>query len=306
MNNYNAGRTTLCRPDLEAIRDWSREANFNFENAGFATEAGVVAMHNIARRFQQVFPDILTDTYDANRFHFRHTDAERTNTSIRAFATGLFGTAASNVVYQDVPERDWFLRPFDFCPAYRDAVDGIWDIEREAFRHGPEFEEMLREINRKLGFQESNPVSFETTYIMWQWCRYETAAKFELSDSETGGDSVWCAPFSVAHQMLFEYYDELGYYYSMGYGVRNQRLIENMNCGVMQDLLNLIVSEGDDPVARIFVTSIKEIQSMLVVLGLFRDTWPLHQHNYAQQSGRGWVTSVISPHASNLAVIRYE
>lgn len=264
-------------------------------------------MQNIARRFQEVFPDILTDVYSPNRFHFRHTVTERTNTSIRAFAAGLFGEAGSqNVVYEDVPERDWLLRPFDFCPAFRDEVEN-WDAQREAFRQGPEFEEMLGEINRKLGFHGSNPLSFNTIYVMWDWCRFETASTFEFSDSEIGGDSAWCSSFSVAHHLLFEYYEDLGHFYFSGYGVRNQRLLENLNCGVMQDLLNLIDSDNnDDVVARIFVSYTQEVQSMLVALGSFRDTWPLHQHNYAQQLGRNWLPSLISPHAANIAVIRYE
>lgn len=265
------------------------------------------AMQNIARRFQQVFPDILTDTYSPTRFHFRHTETERTNTSIRAFAASLFGEAvAQNVVYEDVPERDWLLRPSDFCPEFRNEVEN-WEAQREAFRQGPEFEEMLGNVNRKLGFHGSNPLSFATIYVMWEWCRFETASTFEFSNSETGDDSVWCAPFSVADNLVFEYYEDLGHFYFSGYGVRNQRLLENLNCGLMQDLLNLIDSDdADDVVARIFVTYTQELQTMLVALGSFRDTWPLHQHNYAQQMDRLWLLSLIAPQASNLAVVRYE
>ncbi|KAG4073781.1 hypothetical protein HA402_001005 [Bradysia odoriphaga] len=306
-NNYNAGRTTLCRQDFEAIRNWTRGANFNQQNASLITEAGQLAMENIARRFQQVFPDILTETYSADRFHFRHTESDRTNASIRAFAAGLFGQAgAQNVVYEDVPERDWFLRPFDFCPEFWEEV-ADWEAQRQAFRQGPEFDEMLSEVNRKLGFHGSAPaLSFETIYVMWEWCRFETSATFELSESETGGDSAWCAPFSVAHHLLFEYFEDLGHFYFSGYGFRNQRLLENLNCGMIQDILDLIDSDDNDNVARIFVSYAQEIQSMLVALGSFRDTWPMHQHNYAQQSGRNWLTSLITPHSSNLAVIRYD
>lgn len=308
--NYLAGRTTLCRADFEALTNWTMQPNFVIENALMPTDAGVLAMHNIARRFHDVFPDILTENYSADRFHFRHTHSERTNTSIRAFATGLFGEAgAQNVVYEDVPERDWFLRPFDFCPDFTSEA-ASWNVSRIGFREGPEFAEMVDNVNRKLGFHGSNPLDFDTVQTMWEWCRFETGSMFEHADSETGGDSAWCIPFSVADQMLFEYYEDLGHFYYSGYGFRNQRLLENMNCGVMQDLLNHIDNDDDDvqdeTVARIFVSYTQEIQSMLVALGSFRDTWPIHQHNYAQQSARNWLTSLIAQHGSNLAVIRYE
>ncbi|KAG4070941.1 hypothetical protein HA402_001378 [Bradysia odoriphaga] len=303
--NYDAGRTSLCRHDFEAIRDWTRPSNFNIENASLATAAGVETMQRIARRYQESFPDILTEDYSRSRFHFRHTETERTNTSIRAFATGLFGEASQNVVYEDVPENDWFLRPFDFCPEFSEQVSYL--AEREAFRVGPEFEEMMEQVNRKLGFHGPNQLSVETVLLMWDWCRYETASTFEFSHSATGDNATWCAPFSVTHQLLLEFFEDLGSFYSSGYGVRNQRLLENLNCGLMQDMLTLMQSDDPtDQLARIFVTYTQEIQGMLVALGAFRDAWPPHQHNYAHQTSRQWATSLIAVHASNLAVVRFE
>lgn len=85
-------------------------------------------------------------------------------------------------------------------------------------------------------------------------------------------------------------------------------MLENLNCGLLQDLLEHIdEDEGDvDFSSRIFVSYTQEIQTMLVALGSFRDMWPIHQHNYAQQQSRHWLTSLIGPFASNFAVIRYE
>lgn len=276
-------------------------------NASLSTDASGIAMRNIAKRFQQMFPDILTETYSSDRYHFRHTDTERTNASIRAFASGLFGLSGSqNVVYEDVPERDWFMRPFDFCPEFREDVEN-YDAHEEAFIQGPEIQEMLGDVNRKLGFHGTNRLNFDTVFVMWEWCRYEIGSTFEFSDSEIGGDSVWCAPFSVSQHLLLEYLEDLGHFYFSGYGVRNQRILENLTCGLMQDLLSLINSDSnDDAVARIFITYTQELQSMLVSLGSFRDVWPLHEHNNAQQLARHWLTSLIAPQASNLAVIRYE
>lgn len=306
-SNYNAGRTTLCMQDFELIQNWTRPSNFTLENASLSTEGGPNDNQDIARRFQRLFPDILTETYDRNRFHFRHTDLQRTNVSIRAFASALFGdTGAQNVVYEDIPETDWFLRPFDVCRDFLDEVENRFD-EQVALRQGPEFQEMLTDVNRKLGFHGSNALSFDTIYTMWEWCRFETASTFRITGSETGENSAWCAPFSVAHHLLFEYHEDLFHFYYTGYGVRNQRLVENLNCGVMQDLLNFIDSNNNnDAVARIFMTHRQLVQLMMVALGSFRDTWPLHRHNYAQQSGRNWLTSIMTPWGTNFAVIRYE
>lgn len=233
---------------------------FRIENAGLVTDAGIFALQNISRRFQEVFPNILTETYTPARFHFRHTGTSRTNASIRAFATGLFGeTAAENVVYEPIPEVDWLLRPFDFCPAYSEET-ADWDLQREAFRQGPEIQELIQQVNSKLGFHSTNQMDFDRVMTMWNWCRFKIASTFETSNSETGAHCPWCAPFSVAHHLILEYYEDLGFFYSSGYGVRNQRLLENLNCGVLQDLLRHMQSENDaDAMARIFVTYTEEV-----------------------------------------------
>lgn len=186
----------MCKQDFEAIRDWSRDSNLTLESASLTTEAGRIGMRNIARRYQQFFPTILTDTYDPDRFHFRHTRTVRTNTTIRAFASGLFGESASeSVIFEDVPENDSFLRPIDFCPAFREEVAN--QHQQDAFENGPEFEEMMDQINRKLGFRGSSQLSVDTVLTMWEWCRFETATNFELSESEIGDPSTWCIPFSI-------------------------------------------------------------------------------------------------------------
>lgn len=261
-------------------------------------------MQNIANRYQRRYPDILTATYSPNQFNFRHTEHVRTNTSIQAFAYGLFGEGAIDIIYEDIPERDWLLRPIDSCPEY---IEETSRASSEAFSQGPEMLQMMEQINRKLGLHGSNQLSFETVQIMWRLCGFETASTFETSSSEIGEDVPWCAPFSVAHHLLMEYYEDLIYFYFSGYGVRNQRLIENLSCGLMQDLLAHIQSDDDtDQMARIFVTQVEEVQLMLVAFGVFRDTWPLHEHNYAQQAGRHWLTSLIAPNAANLVVVRHE
>ncbi|KAJ6644488.1 Multiple inositol polyphosphate phosphatase 1 [Pseudolycoriella hygida] len=304
--NYDAGRTTLCRQDFEMIRDWRRDPNLTLESASLTTEAGRIGMRNIARRYQQFFPTILTETYDRQRFHFRHTRTMRTNTTIRAFASGLFGESESeNVFFEDVPENDSFLRPIDFCPPFREEVAN--QHQQVAFENGPEFEEMMEEINRKLGFHGSNQLSVDTVLVMWEWCRFETATYFELSESEIGDPSAWCIPFSISHQSILEYYQDLGYYHFTGYGVRNQRLIQNLNCGLMQDLLTHLQSNSSaDTTVRVFVTYSQMVQALMVTLGAFRDDINLNQHNFAQQTARHWKTSIMTPNAANFVVVRYD
>ena len=306
MRNSDAGRTTLCRQDLELIRNWVLNPNITFEYGSSTTVAGWTAMQNIGRRYQQFFPTLFPGNYSREWYLFRNSNTRQTHASIRGFVDGLFGDGGfEDVEFEEIPEIDFFLGSIFFCPAFIEETATL--AEREAFGEGPEVEQLLDEVNRRLGFRGSNQLSFNTIWIMWEWCRFETASEFELSESPIGEASAWCVPFSVAHNAILEYYADLGYYYFTGYGVRNQRLIENLNCGLMQDLLTHIQDDSvDSQVSRIFVTDSQMVQSFLVSLGALRDEHQMNQYNFAQQSFRHWKTTFVTPNAANIAVIRFE
>jgi len=208
-----------------------------------------------------------------------------------------------NIIFEDVPEIDWFLLPTTYCPLL--AEETADQHQLEAFQQGPEFEEMMEQVNRKLGFHGSNQMSVDRVLAMYEWCRRETMQQFALSNPDA--DIAWCAPFSIAHFLLLEYYSDLRYYYLTGYGVRNQRLVENLTCGLVQDLLTLMQSNNNsDQTVRIFVTDSQSLLALMVTFDLFRDSRLLDQHNFAQQSARLWLTSLITPNAGNVVVVRYD
>lgn len=182
-----------------------------------------------------------------------------------------------------------------------------WPKRRQAFELGPEVQELIQQLNRRLGFHSTKQLNFTQIFIMWARCRYKTGITFEKSGSEIGADGTWCAPFSVAHHVILEYYEDLRAFHSLGYGVRNRRLLENLSCGLIQDLMHHMLSENDtDTMARIFVTYLEEHHFVLVALGTFTDLWPLHEYNFAQQSGRSWSSSSMASFGSNISVVRYE
>ena len=75
------------------------------------TVAGWNIMLGIAHRYQMAFPTLLPLSYNRNNIRFRHTTAQRSQGSIRAFADGLFGwNAFERVVFEAVPEQDLLLR----------------------------------------------------------------------------------------------------------------------------------------------------------------------------------------------------
>ena len=73
------------------------------------TVSGWNIMQGLGQRFQERFPTLLPTQYNRQRFVFRHTNQQRSEGSVRAFATGIFGRF-DNVEFEPVPENDILLR----------------------------------------------------------------------------------------------------------------------------------------------------------------------------------------------------
>lgn len=112
LRNHETGeRNSLCMQDLESIRDWEANTNLTAETESLLTVAGWDIMLGIAHRYQAAFPTLLPLVYSPTQFRFRHTDRQRSNASIRAFADGLFGSRGfERVQFDTVPARDTLLR----------------------------------------------------------------------------------------------------------------------------------------------------------------------------------------------------
>lgn len=92
----------------------------------------------------------------------------------------------------------------------------------------------------------------------------------------------------------------------MGYGFPNQRLAQNLPCGLFQDLLLFFNSSDTTQTARVYVTGASTPQLALLTLGVLTDSHLLHEHNFAQQTLRNWKLSFSQPNGGNLVAVQYE
>lgn len=300
LSFYEQGRTSLCASDFESIKNWRFDPDITFENVQHLTSAGWNEFQGLAQRYQAAFPSILPSIYSPNDYFFRSTGAHRTDRSLHAFADGLFGVDGhEQVQFEDVPERDYVLTAYVNCPLYQEVI--AIRHEQDAFREGPEYEEMIREISTKLGFHGSHTLRNAEVEMLFQICKYEQI--FDLNST-----SPLCAALSVANHQVYEYNWDLDIYYRVGYGHSNyRRLFENINCFLMQDMLRFLQSNDvNDHKARIFNSNMADSVLFLLNFGAFEDDVALTRHNFAQQSNRLWKSSLITPMGANLAVIRFE
>lgn len=106
--------------------------------------------------------------------------------------------------------------------------------------------------------------------------------------------------------MILEYFEDLDYYYNVGYGAP-RRLLENLQCPIMQDMIDFLSNDSPSGESvRVYNTHSGVFQVFLVALGVFGNDVPLTAANFNAQQARQWRSSFLTPMATNMAVVRYE
>lgn len=302
LSNYNQGRTSLCSSDIELLRNWEFNPNITAEFAHYLAASGWDEFEGIAQRYRAAFPSILSSTYSPNDYLFRGTNFQRSQASLHAFADGLFGVDGHKNVNFVAVEPDYLLRGYTLCPLYADIMFNL--PERDAFREGPEFQQMMSQVSAKIGFHGSHALRNNDVNTLSILCAFEQ----NWNLNEASPDSPFCSAFSVANRQVLEYLEDLEFYYRVGPGnVEHRRLFENMVCFNMQELIQFLVSnDPTDHKARIYSNLVTVLPMMLNNLGAFGTDERLTQHNFAQQIDRVWRTGSIIPMGANLVVVRYE
>lgn len=140
-----AGRGALCAQDFALINSWRWDPNITVAVEQFLTVAGWNEMVAVAQRYRNAFPTLLPTAYNRNWFTFRHTDRQRTQATVRAFADGLFGHNGYRQVYvEPVANPDNLLRPHDGCPLYDAVSDNT--VQRALWQNGNEFQTMMNQV----------------------------------------------------------------------------------------------------------------------------------------------------------------
>lgn len=292
-----AGQGTLCQQDFDLIDAWNFDPNITTEYETLLTVSGWNEMKGIAQRFQQAFPTLLPTTYNRAHFVFKRTAPDRSEATVKAFSDGLFGDY-EQIFIEPTPDPDMLLRPHEAdCPLFDEAsVRSV--VEQTAFINGPHFQNMLNRVNDKLGLSGNQRLTERQVRTLWEICYYEQAWNMSVP-------APFCGAFSVDDLLILEYFEDLHFYIDWGHG-GPQLLFENLNCGVIQELLDFMDNDDGDDRVRLYVSHADHFQFLLVALRVFGNDVPLTAANYNQQANREWKSSVISPMATNIAAIRYE
>lgn len=301
VNNIIAARAAgrgqaVCAQDFNLINNWSFDPNITVAVEQFLTVAGWNEILGISRRYRAAFPTLFPTGYNRNWYTFRHTNRQRTQASVRAFADGLFGhNGYQQVVVEPILDPDRLLRPHDGCPLYDDVSSNT--VQRGLWQNGAEFQLMMNQVNDKLGLQGNQRLTARQIRTLWEICNFEQLWFSTVT-------APFCGIFSPFNNLMLEYFEDLDYYYNSGFG-GPRRLFENLNCPLMQDLVEFLETSNTSENVRIYSTHSTAFQLFLITLGVFGNDIPLTAANFAQQANRQWRSTYLTPMATNLAAIRY-
>lgn len=190
MDNYARGKQpavgALCDKDLQLLSTWKWDANITTDKDEYLTVQGWNDLKGLAQHYKAQFPSLF-GAYSAQKYHFRHTDTQRTQASYRGFVEGLFGpNAYENLPAPVIPAKDTFLKPHENCDKWLDQEAALEKSKSELskFEAGDIYLNMAADISTKLGY--SSALKANRIKWMFEMCFYNKA--WELNK-----DSPWCS-----------------------------------------------------------------------------------------------------------------
>ncbi|XP_018045713.1 PREDICTED: multiple inositol polyphosphate phosphatase 1-like [Atta colombica] len=295
LKNYKNGATNLSADEAALFKKW--KLSFTQGNMMKLAVEGENEMIDLGERYQARFPSLMPETFNNQTYKFRFTATQRTEESARHFAVGLFGWHNSKNVWYPLPVyRDRVIRFYKACPRWRQEVDKNLGakLEKMKFLDSKIVRNMLDNIKKRIGLN----IDYETVNLMYTTCAFETALNRSII-------SPWCKIFSSNDFKIFEYVEDLEFYWIDGYGYP---LTYKQACAVLKDMFDFFGS-NEATVTTAYFTHSGTILKLIALLGLAKDSHPLTHDSFVlrkKEDKRAWRSSIIDTFATNIAFVLYD
>lgn len=269
---------------IEELKKW--KLPFNAE--AVLTAEGGEELSSLASRTKARFPTLFPEEYSKTHYYFRHTDAERTQSSARNFTFGLFGNEHSKVEYPPPPPIDLVLKFYKTCPRYIDEVDRYEYEEAISFSKSERMTTVIALVNERLNL--NGTLTFDDVDNMYQTCIHE-AASFK--------QSVWCSLLPLEAIKVYGFIDSLDKYHKSGYRFD---VTYKQACPMFNSMIDHF-EKKDGPTTAVYFAHDGGILKFYAHLGLFKDDHHLNRTDY--EGSYQWDISKIGPFATNIAFVLY-
>lgn len=187
-NGENLENPPLCQEDWKLFKYWKWNYSITEDQGNVLVEQGYKELAAIAHNFKRHLPNLFTQPYDTRKFHFQHTNTERTFSSFRAFVDELFGDGTHQKINARSPSNrpDLLLKGYANCPLWIEQKKKLKkpDSEVRKFENSPAFKKMIDDMNSRFGF--NGTLQLQAIKNIYDMCRYEQAW-------HTDKTSIWCS-----------------------------------------------------------------------------------------------------------------
>ncbi|XP_023339715.1 multiple inositol polyphosphate phosphatase 1 [Eurytemora carolleeae] len=281
---WNDGKGNLSSEIILQLKNWTLLPTP--EDDKLITTSGRKEHFEMGQRWEKRFDNF-------NFFHPNKTEVytsykQRCIESGKEFMKGLFSAELPLV------EDNHLLRFYDYCSLYINEVGESETPCQEVlkFETMPVFKEVGDRTEKQTGVQFSK----SELDILWDICRFEVSWF-------PGTWSPWCSVFSIQDLHVYEFREDLKYYYEDGYAYNITKL---MTQPLWHDLITRleVLQEGRLAVNNsvLMFAHAETLMPFLVSLGLYLDQEPVKASDWPLED-RKWKTSEISSFGTNLDVI---
>ncbi|KAL4707958.1 hypothetical protein ACJJTC_010574 [Scirpophaga incertulas] len=288
--SYHSGTSQLCRQDIEDLENWKWLDNFQ---SSTLSGIGYAELVSLGRRMQEKYPQLLDGSLDD--VYIRATNRVRTESSAKAFVTGLTEKTTLSVTVDQPLDKDDVIQPYEYCQRYLDILQNPTTMTDQvnACDNSGKYKAVMANVQRRLGI--AHQLTADDVYNLYELCRSS-----RLWNYGSVLRSPWCAMFSDQDLEVMEFKDDIKRYYKNGYGLE-----ESVGLGSLplRDLYEKMVAsskgEGKKLVAYF---SHKTLTEMVVsAIGLFKDKIKLD--GSGMKPNRLWRSSEISCSSSNIIAV---
>jgi len=273
------GKGELTDEQVAAIIEW--ELSVTPEQGGDLSEQGKREHLGVGARWRERLGDL---EITPEKTLARSSSKAR---CIDSAASHLEGMGLEGV---DIQVDDVLMRFYDFCAKYIEEVVENEEtfVETFKFTQSQLWHDMLARVSRRAGVELDN----KRAQLVWDMCRYERAW-------DPTKNSPWCPLFSQEDLDLYNFRQDLVFYYLRGYAYpitaqQTQPLMADLLSAMQSSEYSYILNAGHSDT----------LAPLLAAIGLYRDPADLTTEDLG--SGYQYVTSRIGAFTTNVQFVVFD
>ncbi|XP_050442595.1 multiple inositol polyphosphate phosphatase 1-like [Adelges cooleyi] len=277
--------------DVEDLKNW--QINDDGTTDRNLTIQGIRDMIGLGERVRATFKPLFDEPYDPEMYKVMSAPKSRCITSAQAFMQAVLGVEHIEDLSKNV---DNHVLPNLYN--LKAQLGGIVDESQiNDFKKSDTMANVLSRVAEKMGL-DKDVITLEQLETMFESCRHGRA-------TDPKSNPVWCRVFSKEDRKVLEYLDDLGWYYSFGYGCR---LHEYFACPLLKQLNDSFKekADGKGPKGVFQFAHRSNMIAAAVMLGVAKDEQRLTYDNMEEMEDRKWKTSKLNPFGANTAAVLYD